>query len=80
MAKFMILVSYRAAGAKGLRKDGGTKRRHVVRKAIESVGGKLGVVLLLPRQIRRRGDCRRPRQHRRSRASAWRSRPRAACG
>ncbi len=41
MAKFMILVSYTAAGAKGLRKDGGTKRRHVVRKAVESVGGKL---------------------------------------
>jgi uncharacterized protein with GYD domain len=41
MAKYMILVNYTGAGAKGLRKDGGTKRRHVVRKAIESVGGKL---------------------------------------
>ena len=41
MAKFLIAVSYTADGAKGLRKDGGTKRRHVVRKAAESVGGKL---------------------------------------
>ncbi len=41
MPKYMILVSYTGEGAKGLRKDGGTKRRHVVRKAIESVGGKL---------------------------------------
>lgn len=41
MAKYMVLVSYTGAGAKGLRKEGGTKRRHVVRKAIESLGGKL---------------------------------------
>jgi uncharacterized protein with GYD domain len=41
MAKFFISVTYSAEGAKGLRKDGGTKRRHVVKKAIESLGGTL---------------------------------------
>jgi uncharacterized protein with GYD domain len=41
MAKYMVSVSYSDAGAKGLRKDGGTKREHVAREAIESLGGKL---------------------------------------
>lgn len=41
MAKYLVTVSYTADGAKGLRKDGGTKRRHVVKKALESLGGKL---------------------------------------
>jgi uncharacterized protein with GYD domain len=41
MAKYLVSVSYTAEGAKGLRKDGGTKRRDVVRKAVESLGGKL---------------------------------------
>jgi len=41
MAKYLVTVSYTAAGAAGLRKDGGTKRRSVAAKAVESVGGKL---------------------------------------
>jgi uncharacterized protein with GYD domain len=39
MAKYLVSVSYTAEGAKGLRKDGGTKRRHVAGKAIEGLGG-----------------------------------------
>lgn len=39
MAKYMVTVSYSAEGAKGLRKDGGTKRRKVASKAVESLGG-----------------------------------------
>ena len=41
MAKYLVTVSYTAEGAKGVRKDGGTKRRQVAGKAVESVGGKL---------------------------------------
>ena len=41
MPKYLVSVSYTAAGIKGLRKDGGTKRRHVARQAVESVGGKM---------------------------------------
>ena len=41
MPKYLVSVSYSAEGAKGLRKDGGTKRRHVASKAVEGVGGKL---------------------------------------
>ncbi len=37
MAKFLIQMSYSTEGAKGLRKDGGTKRVKVVTKALESV-------------------------------------------
>jgi uncharacterized protein with GYD domain len=39
--KYLVSVVYTAEGAKGLRTDGGTKREHVVRMALESVGGKL---------------------------------------
>ena len=39
MAKYLVSVSYTAEGAKGLRKDGGTKRQHVAGKAIEGMGG-----------------------------------------
>ena len=39
MAKFLVQVSYTTDGAKGLRKEGGTKRVKVVTKALESVGG-----------------------------------------
>ncbi len=38
MAKFLVQVSYSADGAKGLRKDGGTRRVKVVTRAVESVG------------------------------------------
>jgi uncharacterized protein with GYD domain len=41
MPKFLVSVSYTAEGAKGLRLDGGTKRREVAIHAVESVGGKV---------------------------------------
>jgi uncharacterized protein with GYD domain len=41
MAKYLVSVNYTGEGAKGLRKDGGSKRRDVAAKAIESVGGKI---------------------------------------
>lgn len=41
MAKFFITASYTAEGAKGLRKEGGSKRQRVVAKAVESLGGTL---------------------------------------
>jgi len=41
MPKFLFNVVYTAEGAKGLRSDGGTKREHVIRMALESLGGKL---------------------------------------
>jgi uncharacterized protein with GYD domain len=39
MAKYLIKGSYTAEGAKGLIKDGGTKRLDAVRAAMKSVGG-----------------------------------------
>jgi uncharacterized protein with GYD domain len=41
MAKYLVSVIYTADGAKGLRKDGGTKRKQVASKAAESLGGKV---------------------------------------
>ena len=41
MAKFMIKASYNAEGARGLAKEGGSKRRSAVQKIVESMGGKL---------------------------------------
>ena len=41
MPKYLVSVSYSAEGAKGLRLDGGTKRREVATHAVESVGGKV---------------------------------------
>lgn len=41
MPKFLIKAAYTADGARGLIKEGGTKRRAAVQKVIESVGGKL---------------------------------------
>jgi len=41
MAKFLVTVSYTEEGARGLREDGGTQREHVVRLAVEGLGGKL---------------------------------------
>jgi uncharacterized protein with GYD domain len=41
MPKYLLQVSYTAAGAKGLQKDGGTKRRKEAQGLVESVGGKL---------------------------------------
>ena len=41
MAKYLITASYTADGAKGLLKDGGSKRRAAAEQAIKSAGGKL---------------------------------------
>jgi uncharacterized protein with GYD domain len=41
MPKYLLEVSYSPEGAKGLLKDGGTKRRQVVEAAIKANGGKL---------------------------------------
>jgi uncharacterized protein with GYD domain len=41
MAKFMVRASYTAEGARGLLKEGGTKRRATVQKVIEGLGGKI---------------------------------------
>ena len=41
MPKYLVSVSYSAEGAKGVRQDGGTKRREVAAHAVESVGGKI---------------------------------------
>ena len=41
MAKYLLEVSYLPEGAKGILKDGGTKRRQVVEAAIKANGGKL---------------------------------------
>lgn len=41
MPKFLIEATYNVEGAKGLMKDGGSKRREAAKAAIESVGGKM---------------------------------------
>ena len=41
MPKFLIQGSYTAEGAKGLRKDGGSKRRQVAEALLKEAGGKL---------------------------------------
>lgn len=41
MAKYLLQASYTAEGAKGLLKDGGTKRRAAAKTLIESLGGKI---------------------------------------
>jgi uncharacterized protein with GYD domain len=41
MPKYLLEVSYTAEGAKGLLKDGGSKRRAAAEKAIQSVGGNI---------------------------------------
>jgi uncharacterized protein with GYD domain len=41
MAKYLLEVSYSQEGAKGILKDGGTKRKQVVEAAILAGGGKL---------------------------------------
>jgi uncharacterized protein with GYD domain len=44
MPKYLFQVSYTAEGAKGLLKDGGSKRRAAARTLIESLGGKLEAI------------------------------------
>ena len=41
MPKYLITASYTADGAKGLLKDGGTKRRQAAEAAVKGVGGRL---------------------------------------
>ncbi len=41
MPKYLFQASYTAEGAKGLLKEGGTKRRAAVEQLIKSVGGTL---------------------------------------
>lgn len=41
MAKYLIEASYTSEGAKGLLKDGGSKRRQAAEQAIKNAGGKL---------------------------------------
>ena len=41
MAKFMLQASYTLDGTKGLLRDGGSKRRAVVEKAVAALGGKV---------------------------------------
>lgn len=41
MAKYLVTASYTAEGAKGLLKDGGSKRRQAAEQVIKSAGGKL---------------------------------------
>jgi uncharacterized protein with GYD domain len=41
MPKYLVQATYTAEGAKGLVKDGGSKRRAAAKTLIESVGGKL---------------------------------------
>jgi uncharacterized protein with GYD domain len=39
MPKYLLEVSYTAEGARGVMKDGGSKRREAARAAIQAVGG-----------------------------------------
>ena len=41
MPKYLIEVKYTAEGARGLHKDGGTKRRDVAQHAAQSLGGRV---------------------------------------
>jgi|SRR5262252_4518000 len=41
MPKYLLQVSYTAEGAKGVLKDGGSKRRAAAKAVVESAGGKL---------------------------------------
>lgn len=41
MAKYLLKASYTAEGAKGLLKDGGSKRREAAEQAIKTAGGRV---------------------------------------
>jgi uncharacterized protein with GYD domain len=41
MAKYLFMASYTVEGAKGVLKDGGTKRRAAIEQVAKSLGGKL---------------------------------------
>ncbi len=70
MPKYLIDASYTAEGAKGLLKDGGTKRRQAAEAALKSAGGTLEAfyfafgdddVFVHRRRAGSRHDRRRPR-------------------
>ena len=44
MAKYLLRASYTAEGAKGVLKDGGTKRTAAARGLIEGLGGKMDTI------------------------------------
>ena len=44
MPKYLLEVSYTSEGAKGVLKDGGSKRRAAAKALVESVGGKLEAI------------------------------------
>jgi uncharacterized protein with GYD domain len=44
MPKYLLQVCYTVEGAKGLAKDGGSKRRAAANALVESLGGKLEVL------------------------------------
>jgi uncharacterized protein with GYD domain len=44
MPKYLLQVSYTAEGARGLLKDGGSKRREAARQLAESLGAKLDLI------------------------------------
>jgi uncharacterized protein with GYD domain len=41
MPKYLVIATYTAEGAKGVLKDGGSKRRQAAETALKSVGGKV---------------------------------------
>jgi uncharacterized protein with GYD domain len=41
MPKFLVQASYTSEGTKGLLRDGGSKRRAIVEKGLQALGGKL---------------------------------------
>ena len=41
MPKYLVMASYTSEGAKGLLKDGGTKRRQSVETSLKGVGGRV---------------------------------------
>ena len=41
MPKYLFSVAYTSEGAKGLSKDGGSKRKAAAQKLVDSVGGKM---------------------------------------
>ncbi len=41
MPKYLVVATYTAEGAKGVLKDGGSKRRQAAEAALKSVGGKV---------------------------------------
>ena len=43
MAKYLVVATYTAEGAKGVLKDGGSKRRQAAEAVLKSVGGKVTI-------------------------------------